>query len=882
MKKNIFYKRQLRLIVAVLLLISLCIVTRVYAVQEAKELFFVAQEAFEDGFYDVAIRYINQLLEKYPDTERNVKAKLLLGQCYFFKKEYLKAYDTFHDLLQYTELKDATLFWLGETYLKGADYKEAEKHYKELIELYPDSIYTPQAYYSLGWLYFDQKEFKKAGKMFKKLVHKFPKHQLCEEARFKLGEIKFDRGKYKEALRYFEEYLKAYPQSTRRADAYFIMGESCYSINDFLTAITYYTKAADIAYDSNLILMAKVSLGWCYLKLGKYNISQKYFDAAEKFAKQKGIDSDDIYLGKASLFTETGEYKKALDAYSQLIERFPKSKRIFEAYLGKANTYYKLKQYLFAIRTYKELINKLSVLDRGASTVAGSRSTRMYYGQGATASEIVNNHNSPLLNTSSLSYTKHQPLSKDYKDILEKAYFGLAWSYLKSGDVDSSIKIFRTVKDKTDNEIVEISALAQIGDAYQDIGQYNKAIEVYDEILKEYSNSPYLDYVQYRQGIALLKSDKVKAAVLSFETLKANFPESKFLKDVKYYLAVSYFKMGDWSNTIEQMNDFIASSSEKDKRSIGEAYYILALAEFNIAEYKKALKSFNYIIKQYKSEDRLIGKSEIGIAKCYYRIGKVDESIKRFKILVYKYPNSSIEADALIWLGDYYLGVSDFDNAIDYYSQFVKEFPEHKQINMVLYDLGQAYFAKEEYDKALNAFKRIDRKDIELYAKARLVIAEIFSRKLEPDAAIDTYNSIIKTSPEFKRDAYVKIAEIYKGLGEYNKAIAAYKSALSAKLGRSRTEAVEIRFLIGDAYELMGNPLKAVDEYFKIPYLYKNKKHWVVKAYLNIAKVFENEGKWSEAKKIYEKIIGLHTDEAKFAKERIEWMRAHNLIGWEG
>ena len=91
------------------------------------ELFLVAQKAFEDGFYDVAMRYVNQLFEEYPQTEKHIQAKLLLGQCYFFKSQYLKAYDTFQDLLQFSEFKDATLFWLGETYLKGSDYKKAEK-----------------------------------------------------------------------------------------------------------------------------------------------------------------------------------------------------------------------------------------------------------------------------------------------------------------------------------------------------------------------------------------------------------------------------------------------------------------------------------------------------------------------------------------------------------------------------------------------------------------------------------------------------------------------------------------------------------------------------------------------------------------------------------
>src|SRR3989304_10125886 len=92
---------------------------------QEKELFLLAQKSFEDGFYDIAINFIDQLFKTYPDTTRRVEANLLLGQCYFFKSQYLKAYEIFQNLLKSTELKDATLFWLGDTYLKGANSQQA-------------------------------------------------------------------------------------------------------------------------------------------------------------------------------------------------------------------------------------------------------------------------------------------------------------------------------------------------------------------------------------------------------------------------------------------------------------------------------------------------------------------------------------------------------------------------------------------------------------------------------------------------------------------------------------------------------------------------------------------------------------------------------------
>src|SRR6185503_16840306 len=119
-----------------------------------------------------------------------------LGQCLFFKSQYLKAYEIFNELLQYTEYKDATLFWLGETYLKVSDYKQAERQYRELVGYYPNSQYTPQAYYSLGWIHFEQGDYAAAKDVFIKLIKDFPAHQLVEDAAFNIGECEFNDKNY--------------------------------------------------------------------------------------------------------------------------------------------------------------------------------------------------------------------------------------------------------------------------------------------------------------------------------------------------------------------------------------------------------------------------------------------------------------------------------------------------------------------------------------------------------------------------------------------------------------------------------------------------------------------------------------------------------------
>ncbi|HBG61888.1 MAG TPA: hypothetical protein DDX37_08685 [Candidatus Omnitrophica bacterium] len=790
-----------------------------------RELFLVSQKAFEDGFYDVAIRYIEQLLKNYPKTEKQVQAKLLLGQCYFFQAKYLKAYEIFHGILGASELQDATLFWLGETYLKGSDFNQAEKNYLQLIKIYPESIYAPQAYYSLGWAYFEQSKYEDAKKAFKGLLELFPNHQISEDASYKLGEIEYNLSQYESTINYFTYFTEKYPQSTRLAESYFYIAESYYYLDNNLSSITYYAKAEETSYDSKLVLMSKVSMGWCYLRLNKLKLAEQKFDDALAYSKEKGILSDDVLLGQASLYTETKEYDKALEAYSSLVDQFPNSKKFAESYLGKASSHYLLGNFKKAILTYQSFIKEFE--------------------------------------------------NSDQKEMVEKASFGLAWSYLKDGNIDESIRIFEAVKAKTKNNIVRISALSQIGDAYQDSDQLVKAVEIYDKILKEYPDSPYTDYVQYRQGIALLKMNKVDAASLSFQSLKANFPKSNYLKDIDYYMAVANFKKEDWDAAIEYISEFMKDLPETNT-FLAESYYILALSEFNLRQYSKALDSFQNIIKIYPSQTAMKRDSEINIAKCYYELKDIKEAIKRFNLLVNKYPESDTAQEALIWLGDYYLEASEYNQAIAHYSEFINRFPGSEKLSVVYYELGQAHQAKNEYDLALNAFKNItDSSNAEVYAKAKLAIAEIFEQELDPESAIQTYQSIIDSSPEFRKDAYVKIAEIYKTSQNYNLALEAYKNAVNSKPGLSKIKNAKLQFYIGDTCELINKSEQAIEEYLKIPYIYPNDISWATRAYLRIARIFEDNDNWDGAILTYKKIIELKADEAKFAKERLDWIKTN-------
>ena len=822
-------KKRLPILLVCFLVVTACFVTLPPAISFAEdetELFLVAQKAFDDGFYDVAMRYVQQFLEQYPQSNKRIPADILLGQCYFFKGQYLKAFEIFQGLLQFNDFKDATLFWLGETYLKDSDFVQAEKQYRQLLEVYPDSMYASQGLYSLGWTLFEQKKFKEAKSIFLELIKKFPAHELTEDGLFKVGECEYNQHEYQNAVEYFRNYLSRFPQSRRHDQVYFYIGESYYYLENFRDAIEYYGKVTEISKDDKIILLSKISMGWCYFKLGEFEPSKQFFEEAQVFAQEKNIPSDDIDLGRANLAAQMKDYPTALAAYDHLIATFPGSPRVIEATLGKANVLYILGNYPDAITQYKILIEKYSP-------------------------------------------------DPNLGDLIEKANIGLAWAYLKNGATDLSIQTFQAVVNQTSNNSVKISTLTQIGDAYQDANRIDKAIETYDTILKDYPDNPYTDYVQYRQGIALLKQNKIEAATLAFKTLQTNFPQSKYLSDTKYYLGLAYFKKGEWAAAKEQLSEFLAQPSvAKDFEA--DAQYLLGLSLFNTEDYNEAMKVFSKITKNFPDQTSLVSNCEINIAKCIYNLGDIKEALKRFKIIAYKYPRTEAELESLQWLGDYYLKSSDFNNAITYYQQMIEYFPGSEKIAQAHYGLGQAYQEMGTFDKALNEFKLIGNdENKELYSKARLSIADIFSKDSSPDSAIEAYKKITETSPEFSRDAHVKIAEAYQNQRDYDHALAAYRKALESEAGLSKVINAEIQFNIGDIYETQNKINEAAENYLKIPYLYPEETGWAVKVYLRLARIFEHQEDWENAKTIYQKIISYGTEEMKFAEERLQWIKAN-------
>ena len=707
-------------------------------------------------------------------------------------------------------------------HFRGNNFDRAGYYYQHVISGFPNSPYISAAYYSLAWSLFQQNKFSDALKYFKIVEEKYPKESQAQEVPLKIIECLYNLKDYASIKERIEANLKVYAKDPgRTSELYFYLAEAQYELDNFNEAIDAYNKAIQASRDKRMQALSQLGKAWSYLK------SKRYLEAQNTFLeiKEDSLDKrsqDVLLLGKGLLLAQTNRLNEAKEVYNKLRKTSSDPLVTIQAYLGEAEALYSLAEYEESLAVYKEAINNLSSV-----SVPG--------------------------------------------EIADKLHYNLAWVYLKQGEFKEAIKEFKKIVKETDDKIIKVSALCQIGDVYQDSGDYLRAQEAYDTILKDYPDSLYSDYVQYQLGLTMLKSSNYDGAILAFLTLKQNYPQSKLLDDAYYALGSAYFQKQDYragSEIFEKFKNEFSNSALKP-----QALYLLGASLYNLEKFPEAIEIFKSIIQLYPQNKELMQKAEYEIADCYSQMGNEGEAITRFKILRSKYPDSGLTAEIMWWLGEYYYRHNDLAQARKYFSTLIRDFPKSNLIPDAYYALGSCFTEEGKLDEALTNFKKVtELTRSDLTGQAAIAIADIYVKEEKIESAVKTYQDIIKAYPNLAHLIYPKMADMYYKMAKYNEALEFYRKAMDFVPVK---EMAGIQLKIGEVKEAQGKIDEAIEEYLKFTYVYPEDLSLVVKAFLRVGAIYEDKGKFKEAKNIYEKVASMDVQEAKFARERIDWIKAN-------
>ena len=681
------------------------------------------------------------------------------------------------------------------------------------------------SYYSLGWCYFQGRNYVLALEYFRTIEDKYPKEPQAKDASYKVIECLYNLKNYAALKDKLKSYIagNAAADKSKAAYLYFYLAESEYYLGNFAEAVNRYLKAADSTGDAKIKDIATLGVGWAYLKSRQYPGAEKIFSQLKTDNLEKR-SQDALLLGKAILNYETNKFSEAKNIYAQLIKEAMDANIVVQAYLGEADSVYNLGEYKEAIGIYKEALAKV-------------------------------NSDTPA-------------------DITDNLHYGLAWAYLKEGEFKTAIEEFQKIVKQSDDKVIKVAALCQIGDTYQESGDYALALQSYDTILKDYPDSLYSDYVQYQVGLTMLKNSNYEGAIAAFQSLKRNFPESRLLDDATYALGLAYFQREDYKSSREIFAKF--EQDFKDSNLQAQALYLLGTSLYNLGEFNPAIEAFKNIIRLYTHDTELVQKAEYEIADCFYQLGNEKEAVARFKVLRSKYPDSNLTAEIMWWLGEYYYRNNDLDLARRYFSSLIQDFPKSDLASSCYYALASIYAQEGNNQEALENFQKvITLAKSDLSGQAAVAMADIHIKDNKLDLALSICNKVMADFPNLASLIYPKIADIHSKLGNYAEAIDFYNRSLDIVPVK---DMADIQFKIAENMQAQGKLKDAIEQYLKVPYLYAQDSNLAVKAFLRVASLYENQDNFKEALNIYKKVSSTNTQEAKYARERMNWIRANIRI----
>jgi Tfp pilus assembly protein PilF len=200
---------------------------------------------------------------------------------------------------------------LGEAYFKEGKYTAALKEFLKAERLNPDDYFIHN---DLGLAYDFKKEHDLAIRHYKKALAL--KNDYAP-ARNNLGNAYMRKGEWDKAIEQYEiilsDLLYATPQFPLSN-----LGLAYYQKKEYGPSEKYYLKALDVKLD---FVNAAYGLGRTYLAMGRVPEAISRLEDALKSAPKEAA----IHFELAKAYTKNREYKKAYDAYQQVIQLNPGS-----------------------------------------------------------------------------------------------------------------------------------------------------------------------------------------------------------------------------------------------------------------------------------------------------------------------------------------------------------------------------------------------------------------------------------------------------------------------------------------------------------------------------------------------------------------------------
>ena len=629
----------------------------------------------------------------------------------------------------------------AEGYAVLADIVSGTPGYVSMMETYlakrPHTALAFRMRYQHAMNLFEAEEYLEAGNILSEIDRKRIDKGQIDEYIFKSAFCALENGDETKAKELFQE-IDMRPVSDYTAPSRYVLGYLAYEDQDFQQAIDWMDEASEDSrfksmaeyyiFESRFMLkdheyvvangdsmyaavpkerkahLARIISESC-LVLGDVDKARKYYELSGSGADVGNNRSDWFYSG--SMLYAIDDYEGAIRSYSNMTDRTDSLGQIANYHLG--YSYIQTKNKVAALDAFKDAANVL-----------------------------------------------HDP------ELTEDAFFN--WAKL-AFDLNDDTSVFNAYIDaypakEQEQRINSYIAVAALHDR-----DYEAAVNAYDKI-DELDDHMVLNYMKanYLRANQLVKNGSYRLAI---PCLKAaayySDRSSRFNQLSRFWLAESYYRNEQYRDALTTYTDLYNISALYGQEEHDILPYNIAYCYFESGDYPAALKWFGeYLEDPYAAYRK---EALVRSADCYIVDKDYKKACEMYENVIESYADST-DMYPYYQAGVAYGLLKKPAKKIELLKNVMKASPDADFYAESLYELGRAYVAKYEDDKAQECFMLLANsvKDATYVARAYLEMGSLARNQSQYNEALKYYKTVVEDMPMsgYVDDALAAIESIYQ------------------------------------------------------------------------------------------------------------------------
>ena len=248
---------------------------------------------------------------------------------------------------------------------------------------------------------------------------------------------------------------------------------------------------------------------------------------------------------------------------------------------------------------------------------------------------------------------------------------------------------------------------------------------------------------------------------------------------------------------------------EEFNNQMGNAWILLAMAEFHKGDFLGSISTFNYIIRHYSNDVDMVARCQLWVARAYAEMGwlyEAEDMLSKVQVdhLSRKHAPlyAAVSADVL-------LKTKHYKDAIPFVKIALPNEKKRENKPRFQYVLAQLYQMDGEREAARNAYQKVIKMQPsnEMDFNARLRLAQL---EKSPQDGIKLLNKMAKLDKNKDQldQIYGTIGDVYLAQKDTSKALEYYEKAIESSVQHGMAKA-KVLVTAGDIYYQQRNYIKA-------------------------------------------------------------------------